>query len=349
MKSSKPPRMVLEQAYQELLRDVKSHVLDAKGSAARSLFRGLNQLYWMIGGLILERQKTFGWGKSIVVRLSEDLRKELGSSLGFSPQNLWNMRQFRLEYGDDSFLQQLVGEVPWGQNILIFSRIKSPEARAFYLQATATQGWSRSELLQQIKNDAWAHSGHSLPHNFREALPLKQSEQAIQSLKESYSLGFLDLNGPVKEKEIETAMVTHIRQVLLEFGRGFAFMGNQYRVSFGAKEVFIDLLFYHRILRCLVAVELKAGGFEPEFAGKLNYYLNILDDHVRMPEENPSIGILLCADRDAIDVEYALRGIGKPMGIAEYRLTNKLPKSLKRHIPEANFFQISKQVKEVRK
>lgn len=324
-------------AYEGLLGDVRKVIGTARLKVARKVQTALIQTYWEIGGLILERQELHGWGKSVVERLARDLKATEGS-LGVSPQNLWYMRQFRLEYRNEPILQQLVGELPWGQNLEIFTKVKDRDAREFYLREAAKGSWSRSDLVQQIKADAWSRRGMAVANNLREHLPVQQAELAEASLRESYDLGFLGLELPVREKEIELAMVARIRDVLLEFGHGFAFMGNQYRVAVGRKEIFLDLLFYHRFLRCLVAVELKAGAFEPEHAGKMNYYLNILDAHVKAPDENPSIGIILCADRDAFDVEYALRGLDKPMGVSEYQLVRKLPRDLKKHLPGPDRF-----------
>lgn len=324
-------------AYEGLLGDVRQVIGTARLKVARTVQSALIQTYWDIGGLILDRQERHGWGKSVVERLAKDL-KTLDGGLGVSPQNLWFMRQFRLEYRDEPILQQLVRELPWGQNLVIFTKVKDRDAREFYLREAAKGSWSRNDLVQQIKANAWSRRGMAVANNLREHLPERQGELAAASLRESYDLGFLGLELPVREKEIELAMVARIRDVLLEFGHGFAFMGNQYRVAVGRKEIFLDLLFYHRFLRCLVAVELKAGAFEPEHAGKMNYYLNILDAHVKAPDENPSIGIILCADRDVFDVEYALRGLDKPMGISEYQLVRKLPRDLKKHLPGPDRF-----------
>ncbi|HOX51204.1 MAG TPA: PDDEXK nuclease domain-containing protein [Fibrobacteria bacterium] len=331
------PTVEDQASYHQLLGDVRQTIQSARHKVSRTVQSSLIGLYWEIGGLILERQERFGWGKSVVERLARDL-KAFDGGLGVSPQNLWFMRQFRLEYRDEPILQQLVRELPWGQNLVIFTKVKERDAREFYLREAAKGSWSRSDLIQQIKADAWSRRGMEVANNFHRLLPERQAELAAASLRESYDLGFLGLDTPVREREIEAAMVARIRGVLLEFGHGFAFMGNQYRVAVGRKEIFLDLLFYHRFLRCLVAVELKAGAFEPEHAGKMNYYLNILDAHVKAPDENPSIGIILCADRDGFEVEYALRGIEKPMGVSEFQLTSKLPRDLKKHLPGPDRF-----------
>ena len=247
------------------------------------------------------------------------------------------MRQFYLEYKNDSILQQLVRELPWGHNILIFSRIKNKKEREYYLKASAEMGWSRNVLLNQIKAGAYNYQ-KSMPkqHNFSRALPVHLTEQADESIKSVYNLDFLDITKSVIERELERRLVERIKRFMLELGKGFSFLGNQYRLVLGNNEYFIDLLFFNRILKCLVAIELKTGKFEPEYAGKMDFYLQLLDEQVRLKNENPSIGIILCAAKDNIVVEYALRSTKKPVGVAEYYLTNKLPKYLVGKLPDAN-------------
>jgi predicted nuclease of restriction endonuclease-like (RecB) superfamily len=320
--------------YGALLASIKARIAESRIRAVRAASRELIDLYWFIGQQITERQEQEEWGKSVVERLSKDLRSAYPGVQGFSAPNLWNMRRFFLTYRDDTILQQLVIEIPWGQNLLIMARVKDPDEREYYLRATAEMAWSRDVLLNQIK--AKAYERHALApkqHNFEKALPEHLAEQADKAMKDVYMLDFLDIGKPVLERELERRMVTSIRDVLLELGFGFAFIGNQYKVSTKNKDYFIDLLFYHRGLTCLVAVELKVGTFQPEHAGKMNFYLNLLDDTVRQPHENPSIGLILCADRDQVDVEYALRGIDKPVGVAEYRLTKELPEEIADKLP----------------
>ncbi|MFH1653715.1 MAG: PDDEXK nuclease domain-containing protein [Pseudomonadota bacterium] len=322
--------------YVEFLNAIKNRIRSARISAARAVNKEQISLYWEIGRGIIEKQEKLGWGKAVVEQLSKDLRNEFQGTSGFSVQNLWYMRQFFLEYRDNSILQQLVGEIPWGQNILIMQRVKAFDGRKYYLQATAEMGWSRSVLLNQIK--AQAYERHTLApkqHNFERALPVHLAEQADKSMKDVYMLDFLGITKPVVERELENRMVATIKDVLLELGYGFSFLGNQYRIKARNREYFIDLLFYHRRLKCLVAIELKVGKFLPEYAGKMNFYLNLLDDYVREKDENPSIGIIMCADRDNFEVEYALRGIQKPVGVAEYCFTSKLPKVLAGKLPDA--------------
>ena len=282
-----------------------------------------------------------GWGKSVVERLSGDIETSFPGVTGFSPRNLWDMKRLYAQYRDDEFLRQLVAEIPWGHNLLIISKVKDSEERKYYLQASGDFGWSRNVLLNQIKADAFSRQfAEGKQHNFPQTLPEHLAEQAEESLKESYVLDFLGIRGPVLERELERRIVEEIRNVIIEFGHGFAFMGNQYRIQArNNKEYFIDLLFYQRKLQCLIAVELKTGPFKPEHAGKMNFYLNLLDDTVKEAHENPSIGIILCAQRDRVEVEYSLKEMNKPVGVAEYRLTQALPPELKDQLPSAEVFR----------
>ena len=320
--------------YLQFLHAIKEKISNARIRAAHSVNRELIELHWSIGQEIVERQEKFGWGKSVVEHLAKDLRKEFPGNIGFSTQNLWYMRQFYLEYKEHPNLQQAVGEIPWGQNLLILSKIKDMAARQYYLTATAQCGWSRNVLLNQIKAKAYERQcTRPKQHNFAKALPAHLSEQADEAMKDVYLLDSLGITKAVLERELENRMISKIKDVILELGYGFCFIGNQYKIVLNQKEYFIDLLFYHRKLKALVALELKAGMFEPEYAGKMNFYLNLLDDYVREEGENPSIGIILCAARDRVEVEYALRGIQKPVGVAEYSLTKDLPEELANKLP----------------
>lgn len=330
--------------YLKFLNDVKNRVRDSRIRVARAANKELIRLYWWIGKEIAEKQEQLGWGKSVVENLSRDLRKIFSGRSGFSVQNLWYMRQFYLEYHNDENLQQLVGEIPWGQNLVILSKVKDREARRYYLQATIDMGWTRNVLFHQIESQAYER--HCLPdkqHNFRKALPEHLAEQADHAMKDVYMLDMLGVAEPMLEAQLEARIVEKIKAVMLELGYGFAFIGNQYRIVANSKDYFIDLLFYNRRLHALVAFELKAGRFKPEYAGKMNFYLNLLDDFVREEGENPSIGIILCSERDYFEVEYALRGIKKPVGVSEYRLTRELPPELKNKLPDAK--QLEKELR----
>jgi len=328
-------KIIKDNSYIKLLDSIKARIQKAQIRVALAASHEMIAHYWDIGKKIKLEQDKFGWGKSIVERLAKDLKKEYPQNKGYSSRNLWDMRRLFIEYESAPKMRQLVAEIPWGQNILIMTRIKDMKERKYYLKSTKEMGWTRNVLLNQIKVDSYSrHISENKQHNFQKALPSHLSEQAEKSMKDSYMLDFLGIDKPVHERVLEKRMIECIKDVLLEFGQGFAFIGNQYKVSTKNKDYYIDLLFYQRKLNCLVAVELKVGAFEPEFAGKMNFYLNLLDDNERQKHENPSIGIILCAEKDRFDVEYALRGIQKPVGVAEFTLTRKIPAKLKKTLPE---------------
>lgn len=317
--------------YLQFLKEVKQKIAASRIQAYKGLNRNLIRLYWHIGKDIVERQERFGWGKNVVEKLSSDLRKECPGAKGYSAQNLWYMRQLYLEYRSFPNLQQLVGEIPWGQNLVILSRLKNIKEREFYIQGTIQFGWSRDVLIHQI--EAEAHKQIRPIHNFPVTLPVNLAEQADLALKDTYLLDFIDITGPVFERDLEKKLIVNLKNFISELGLGFCYIGSQYPVKLKDKEYFIDLLFFHRRLRCLVAFDLKIGEFKPEYAGKMNFYLNLLDDKIRFSGENQSIGVILCKNRDHVEVEYSLRGIGKPIGVSTYKLTKKLPKRLKDSIP----------------
>ncbi len=322
--------------YEMLLSDVLNEIQDARINAVSETVKVMTKLYFKIGEIIVYRQEEFGWGSSIISKLADDIKSIENTTTGFSLTNLKYMRQFYLEYNDKKNLQQIALNIPWGHNILLLQKIKDDSEKQYYLRATKDYGWSRNVLLNQIKANAYSrHKSIEKQHNFPATLPQHLAEQADETMKDSYMFDFLGISKPVLERNMEQRMVNKIRDVLIEFGYGFAFMGNQYRIKTDTKEYYIDLLFYHRVLKCLIAIELKTGDFKPEYAGKMNFYLNILDEYVREKGENPSIGIILCAQRDRIVVEFALKGISKPVGVSEYKLTQKLPKELSDKIPSA--------------
>jgi predicted nuclease of restriction endonuclease-like (RecB) superfamily len=238
--------------------------------------------------------------------------------------------------GAVEFLQQLVAEIPWGHHLLLLDKVKDPAARLYYLRATAQLGWSRSVLLNQIKAGAYERAvGEKKTHNFALALPEHLAEQADEMLKSRYNLEFLGLSRAVKERELEDRLISRLQQFILELGYGFCFVGRQYRLALGRKEYFVDLLFYHRLLKALVAFDLKIGPFEPEHAGKMDFYLNLLNEKERAPDDQPSIGIILCAEKDDVEVEFALKTKTNPIGVAEYHLQPKLPAHFKGRLPSA--------------
>jgi len=325
----------IDENYLAFLAGVKDQILYTRIRIARSANSELIKLYWWLGKHIIDHQEKHKWGKSVVERLSKDLQKTFNGRIGYSVQNLWYMRQFYLEYKDYLNLQQAVGEIPWGHNIIIMSKVKDIKAREYYLKATAEMGWTRNVLSYQIKSQAYERQVVTgKQHNFEKVLPKHLAEQADQTMKDVYMLDTLGMTKPILESALEQGMVNKIKDVMLELGYGFSFIGNQYRIGTQGREYFIDLLFYNRRLKSLIAMELKAGKFKPEYAGKMNFYLNLLDDFVREEEENPSIGIILCSDRDHFEVDYALRGIDKPVGVAEFRITKELPSELNGKLPD---------------
>jgi predicted nuclease of restriction endonuclease-like (RecB) superfamily len=330
----KMPKEIMNGEYKHFLTEIKSNINSSRISAAKKINYEQITLYMKIGGLITKNQEKNDWGKAIVEKLSRDLKKEFPSRSGFSARNLWDMRRFYLEYKDNPILRQLVAEIPWGHNLLIMNKIKDEKEKEYYIKNTIENGWTRNVLNLQIKSNAYQRQVLSTKtHNFNETLPKVMAEQADKTLKDVYMLDFLGITEPVLEREIENKMLEKVKETILELGYGFAFMGNQYKVSTETKDYFIDLLFYHRKLKCLVAFELKIGEFKAEYAGKMNLYLNLLDDKVRQPDEKNSIGIVLCAEKDSFEVEYALRGMEKPIGVAEYKLTRELPSELKGALP----------------
>ena len=323
--------------YSSFLEEVTSQIQQTRNRSAQAVNREVVSLYWWLGERIVKSQEQYGWGKSVVERLSKDLLAKFNSRFGFSPRNLWDMRRFYVEYKDQSKLRQLVAEIPWGQNLLIMSKVKNDDERAYYITATKEGSWTREMLRQQISSNAYQrHALAKKTHNFEQTLPNQLAKKADESMKDIYMFDMLGITEPVVEAEIEQRMVEKIKDVILEMGYGFSFIGNQYRIVTPDSEVFIDLLFFSRKTQSLVAVELKRSRFKPEYAGKMNFYLNLLDDFVKEPHENPSIGIILCGEHSKFDVEYALRGIDKPVGVAGYQLTREVPEKLKDALPDAD-------------
>lgn len=283
--------------------------------------------------MIVEKQETAGWGNSVVEQLSNDIVSEFPGINGFSRSNLFYMRQFFKFYKDESeFVQQVVGQIPWGHNILIFSKIASIKDAIFYLNSTLENNWSRDVLSLQIETKLHERQGKAL-HNFDRTLPQPQADLARQILKDPYNFDFLTLETEVQELELEKRLTDKIIDFLLELGAGFAFLGRQYVLEVGSKTRRIDLLFYHIRLRCFVPIDLKMRAFEPEDAGKMNFYLSAIDDLMKGENDNPSIGIILCKTKDKIDVEYALRNLNTPIGVSDWILTEKLPENIQSEMP----------------
>ena len=318
--------------YSGLLTQIKARIRSAQYEALKAVNKKLVGLYWDIGQIIVERQDVEGWGKSVVQQLAADLRAEFPGVGGFSASNLWRMKAFFEAYTGLEKLAPLVREIGWSHNLVILEGCKDPLAREFYLRMTRKFGWSKNVLIHQIDNQSYEKSllGQT---NFDQALTPELRAQAKLAVKDEYTFDFLELGERHSERELERALITRIEDFLRAMGGMFAFMGSQYRLEVDDKEFFIDLLLFHRRLRCLVAIELKVGEFLSEFVGKMQFYLTALDRQVRQEDENPSIGIILCKDKSRTIVEYALHDARKPIGVATYEITKTLPKALKGQLP----------------
>ena len=320
------------QDYPGLLTEIKERIRSAQYEALKAVNKELVGLYWDIGRMIVERQDVEGWGKAVVEQLAADLRTEFPGVGGFSSSNLWRMKAFFEAYTGLEKLAPLVREIGWSHNLAILERCKDPLEREFYLRMTRKFGWSKNVLIHQIDYQSYEKSllGQT---NFDQALTPELRAQAKLAVKDEYTFDFLELGEEHSERELERALIARIEDFLRAMGGMFAFMGSQYRLEVDGKEFFIDLLLFHRRLRCLVAIELKVGEFLPEFVGKMQFYLAALDRQVRQEDENPSIGIILCKEKSRTIVEYALHDARKPIGVATYEITKTLPKALKGQLP----------------
>lgn len=313
--------MGVENKYQETVNYIASEIRSSQINVIRKVNKGMIELYWKIGEHISTTKLIEGYGKGVVDRLSVDL-KPLFPDLGLSPRNLWNMKKFYERYKEsDTILQRSVAELPWRHNMLIISKTKSDKEALYYAQKTIALSLTNDMLLNYIKADDYSVS-KDIPksHNFEAALPENLAAQADEMIKSKCNLGFLGVAEKIHELNFEKKLVEKIKYFILELGKGFSYIGNQYRIEYNKKEYFIDMLFFNRHLRSLVAIDLKMGEFKPEYAGKMNMYLNLLDRQVKTEDENNSIGIILCASKDHVDVEIALQGINNPIGVVEYQL-----------------------------
>lgn len=366
VRESPAPYEALPANYAQVLSDIKGRIQAARGKAALAVNQELIRLYWDIGAVIVGQQRKEGWGKAIVERLAADIQREFPGVSGFSPQNIWFMRAFYLAWTEDviilqqpvrelkgeilsqpatelenQVLSQLVRELdgrnlpsavldlPWGHNINLVTRLKDPLQRLWYARQTVEHGWSRAVLVHQIESDLYGRQGKALT-NFKATLPAPQSELAQQLVKDPYNFEFLGLGPELAERQLELGLIARLKDFLVELGKGFAFVGQQYHLEVGGEDFYLDLLFYHLHLRCYVVIDLKVEPFKPEFAGKMNFYLAAVDDLLRHPADRPTIGLILCKDRNRVVVEYALRDTKKPMGVTTYRT---LPRQLHGELP----------------
>lgn len=321
--------------YVTFLNSIKKDIQTSRIRAVLSVNKELISLYWRIGKGVLEKQSELGWGSKVIEQLSLDLKHSFPDIKGFSKQNLWYMRQFASEYGENEILQQAIGEIPWGHNIDIFTKLKDNNIRFWYIKKTIENGWSRNVLVMNIEAGTHLKLG-AAQTNFNLTLPNPTSDLAQQLIKSEYNFEFLALADKAHEKAIEKGLINHIRDFLLELGKGFAFMGSQYRVELAGEEFFIDLLMYHVKLKAYVVIELKSGKFKPEYVGKLGFYTTAIDHEIKDDSDNPTIGLLLCQSTNKMMVEYCLKDSKKPMGVSEYQT---VPKEYENLLPSPEQFQ----------
>jgi len=321
-----------ENQFKSFVSDIKKRILKGQYEALKSVNKELISLYWDIGKSIVNKQKEHGWGKSIVKNLSDELQKEFIGMKGFSVQNLWNMRQFYLEYKENTKLQPLVREISWTKNVIIFQKTKDKLEREFYLGMTKKFGWTKNILINQIESKSYENFLINQT-NFDKTMIEKYKDQAVLAVKDEYNFDFLELSKQHSEHELEIGLISKIREFLAQMGSDFSFLGNQYKIEVDDEEYFIDLLLYHRRLKSLIAIELKIGKFTPEYAGKMNFYLSALNDKIKLEDENPSIGIIICKEKNRTTVEYSLKDSNQPIGVTTYRLTETLPKDFENLLP----------------
>lgn len=367
MKKPLPGDKAVMKLYGDLLADIKTRIRQAQNRAVMSANAEMLHMYWDIGHMITLKQDAEGWGAAVIPRLAVDLRSDLPEIRGFSERNIGRMIAFFRAYpGMNGILPQpvaklaqkpkqeltnlpqavakiqqtdsmacllpLVPKIPWGHNILLMEKVKDLSVRLWYVEQALENGWSRAMLTAAIKSHAHKRQGAAVT-NFDMQLPEPHAQLAQDTLKDPYIFDFLTLDEPFRERELETGLIRHLERFLIELGQGFSFVGRQYPLDIGEKDFYIDLLFYHLKLRCFVVVDLKIGPFKPEYAGKINFYCNVVDDILKHETDNPTIGLILCQDKNKVLAEYALRGMNKPIGISEYELTRALPEELKSSLP----------------
>lgn len=329
-----PSRANPPAGYGEVLADIKERIRATRLRVVLAANSSMVLLYWDLGREVLERQEKSGWGAKIIDRLSADLREAFPDMGGLSPRNLKYMRAFAAAWPDAAIVQEVLAQIPWYHHIALLEKCDSAAERLWYARQSAAHGWSHNILKLQIQSRLHERQGQAT-HNFALTLPPADSDMAAQIFKDPYLFDFLGTADPRREREVEQALTDHIQRFLLELGAGFAFVGRQVHLEFASRDFYLDLLFYHLKLRRYVVVELKAVPFDPAFVGTLNLYLSAVDDLLRHPDDQPSIGLLLCRSKDKLVAEYALRGFNKPIGVAEWEteIVKKLPEELKGSLP----------------
>ena len=324
-----------DENFTTFVKDIKNKIFSSQYEALKEVNKELINLYWEIGKNIVEKQELFGWGKSVVQNLSSELQKEFVGMKGFSERNLWNMRNFYIEYKDNIKLQTLSAQIGWSHNIAIFQKTKDELQREFYIKMVIKFGWTYRVLDNHIDNKSYEKYLLNQT-NFDNTIVEKYKHQAKLAVKDEYNFDFLELDENHNEHQLEIGLINKIREFLAQMGTDFTFVGNQYKIEVDDEEYFIDLLLYHRRLKSLIAIELKIGKFKPEYAGKMNFYLSVLNDTIKLPDENPSIGIIICKEKKRTTVEYALKESNQSIGVATYKLTETLPYEFKDLLPTAN-------------
>ena len=332
---------ILSPEYLNFKNEITARIRSAQYEALKAVNKEMIALYWEVGKRITEQQTALGWGKSVVENLSRDIQKEFPGIQGFGVRNMWDMARFYTEYQSNEILQPLVAEISWSKHIVILTKCKETRQRQFYILATKKYGWTKDVLINKI--EAKTYENYLLGQsNFDNTLPDKIKNQAILALKDEYTFDLVGLAEEHSEYELEQAIIKNIRAFLMEFGTDFSFIGNQYRLEVDGKEYFIDLLLYNRRLQAMIAIELKVGEFQPEYKGKMEFYLNVLNDTVKLPHENPAIGIIICKSKSRMIVEYALKSSNMPIGVATYSLSSELPEAYKKLLPTSE--EIAKKI-----
>lgn len=325
--------MLQNTEYTQFLIEIKEKIREAQYAALKTVNTHLTQLYWDIGKSIVEKQTALGWGKSVVETLSKDLQAEFPNVRGFSARNLWNMREFYNQYQQATNLQPLVAEISWAKHLIILSKCKDNLERQFYILATKKYGWSKEVLIHQVENQSYAKYLLNQT-NFDQTIPEKYRNQAKLAIKDHYTFDFLELADAHAEHELENALIENMRKFLSEMGSHYTFMGSQFKLQIEGQNYYIDLLLFHRHLKSFIAIELKVGDFKPEYKGKMEFYLNILNDTMKLPHENDAIGIIICKNKKRTIVEYALKNSTHPIGVSTYSLSESLPDSYKNLLPD---------------
>ena len=322
----------INKEYGVFLENLKQQVYQRRYQAARQVNRELIFLYHHIGTEILRQQNEQGWGTKVIDQLSKDLHAEFPEMKGFSPRNLKYMRKFADEYPSMEFVQEVLAQLTWYHLITLLDKVSDQTIRNFYMNGAIENGWSRNVMVMQIEQALHLRQGKAVT-NFSDKLPSPHSDLASNTLKDPYMFDFLGLGDEAQERAVERALIHHMEKFLVELGAGFSFVGRQYHLEVGNQDFYVDLLFYHLKLRCFLVIELKDKDFKPEYAGKMNFYLSVVDDVLKHSSDNPSIGLILCKTKNNVLAEYTLRDMAKPIGIAEYRLTESLPEHIKTALP----------------